>query len=364
MFDSPIFDVAIGLALIYLVLSLIVTSITQVISEALAIKAGQLKKSIATLLGETARAVKSGKAPGLIEEFYNSPFVMHFRKPGSDGKRAEPSEIDSKSFLPALEHAIEQKFGIENLTEVLDFAAKVKNKAPEAAGALKKLEETPAAEAFLKTDIGKTLASYYQRADREVESGLTTVKNSAVRFEQHVEDWYDSATDKAWTWYRTHLRKISFGVALIVVLAFNADTLRISGSIWNSEEKQTVISAMADKYVEETSLTPGGADGSAGMDATVDQLEERLDTFNAVIEEGDLPIGWHIESVHAFFVHGKIAVNNLKWAEVVSALLGWLVTTFALSLGAPFWYDTLKRVIQVRQTVKQTEKSLAQPKAA
>ncbi|MFT5466807.1 MAG: hypothetical protein ACI8UO_001907 [Verrucomicrobiales bacterium] len=201
-----------------------------------------------------------------------------------------------------------------------------------------------------------------------MESGITEAKSATVRFEQHIEDWYNSATDKARSWYRTHMRKISFAVAAIVVLLFNADTLRIASSIWNSDDKAAIISAMADNYAESTTIsappasgdpTNSGANEPAADEAdqsTVDQLEGQLETFNAVIEEGDLPIGWHIESAEAFFFKGQMTFENLRWRVVMSALVGWLVTTFALSLGAPFWADTLKRVVLIRETVKQTEK--------
>ena len=33
-------------------------------------------------------------------------------------------------------------------------------------------------------------------------------------------------------------------------------------------------------------------------------------------------------------------------------LLGWLITAFAISLGAPFWFDLLNKMMQVRNTVR------------
>ena len=38
-------------------------------------------------------------------------------------------------------------------------------------------------------------------------------------------------------------------------------------------------------------------------------------------------------------------------------LLGWLITGFAISFGAPFWFDLLNRMMVVRSTVKPDEKS-------
>jgi hypothetical protein len=37
--------------------------------------------------------------------------------------------------------------------------------------------------------------------------------------------------------------------------------------------------------------------------------------------------------------------------------LGWIITSIALSLGAPFWFDTLNKFMVVRSTVKPQEKS-------
>jgi len=38
-------------------------------------------------------------------------------------------------------------------------------------------------------------------------------------------------------------------------------------------------------------------------------------------------------------------------------LVGWLITGCAVTLGAPFWFDMLNKIIVVRSTVKPDEKS-------
>jgi hypothetical protein len=42
-------------------------------------------------------------------------------------------------------------------------------------------------------------------------------------------------------------------------------------------------------------------------------------------------------------------------------LLGILLTGFAISQGAPFWFDLLNRFMVVRSTIKPSEKSQEQP---
>ena len=41
--------------------------------------------------------------------------------------------------------------------------------------------------------------------------------------------------------------------------------------------------------------------------------------------------------------------------------MGILLTGFAISQGAPFWFDLLNKFMVVRSTVKPTEKSQEQP---
>jgi hypothetical protein len=45
------------------------------------------------------------------------------------------------------------------------------------------------------------------------------------------------------------------------------------------------------------------------------------------------------------------------WNQLNTHLLGWILTAFALSFGAPFWFDMLNKIMVIRSTVKPREKS-------
>jgi hypothetical protein len=49
------------------------------------------------------------------------------------------------------------------------------------------------------------------------------------------------------------------------------------------------------------------------------------------------------------------------WDQLRWHWLGWLLTSLAISLGAPFWFDMLNKFIVVRSTVKPREKSRDEP---
>ena len=67
-----------------------------------------------------------------------------------------------------------------------------------------------------------------------------------------------------------------------------------------------------------------------------------------------LPIGW------SDVVAGNWPAGNEwggVWRRTVASLFGWLLTAFAVSLGAPFWFDALNKIMVIRSTVKPREKS-------
>ncbi len=75
----------------------------------------------------------------------------------------------------------------------------------------------------------------------------------------------------------------------------------------------------------------------------------------AQIRKLGLPIGWTRQ------VGDPRSLYGVSWAGWLMRILGWLVTALALSLGAPFWFDMLNKIIVVRGTVKPKEKSQEEP---
>lgn len=65
-----------------------------------------------------------------------------------------------------------------------------------------------------------------------------------------------------------------------------------------------------------------------------------------------LPIGWEAQGE-------KWPAWDLGqwWKQLIAHGFGWLLTAFAISLGAPFWFDLLNKFIVIRSAVKPHEKS-------
>jgi hypothetical protein len=70
-----------------------------------------------------------------------------------------------------------------------------------------------------------------------------------------------------------------------------------------------------------------------------------------------LPIGWTGWDANVDDPR-RMPDTVMAW---VLKIVGVLLTAFAVSQGAPFWFDLLNKVMVIRSTVKPKEKSVEQP---
>jgi hypothetical protein len=129
-----------------------------------------------------------------------------------------------------------------------------------------------------------------------------------------VERWFDAAMGRLSGAYKRHTQGWMFGMGAILVVALNANAVGISQALWREPIVRQAAAKAAEKELERCSAAAGGAIACAD-----------LPSFGA------LPLGW-----------GKLPGSRTDW---VVAALGWLLSTIAVSFGAPFWFDILKRAV-------------------
>ncbi|RPH79952.1 MAG: hypothetical protein EHM80_06530 [Nitrospiraceae bacterium] len=77
---------------------------------------------------------------------------------------------------------------------------------------------------------------------------------------------------------------------------------------------------------------------------------ERIKQMSAETEKLGLPIGWSRESKDPKALPSDVGGWALK-------IIGLLLTAIAVSLGAPFWFDVLNKLINIRSAGKQPERA-------
>jgi hypothetical protein len=163
------------------------------------------------------------------------------------------------------------------------------------------------------------------------------------QLQKSIEGWYDNSMERVAGWYKRRSQWIILGLGVIIAVAVNADSIRFATNLSKDTTlRQGVVAA---------------AQAAAGQAKQDDSALNQIKTDLSSLEGLKLPLGWTNED--------KTSTNSD--AGFLSALLrnleshgvGWLLTALAISLGAPFWFDLLKKIIGVRSTVKPQESKAA-----
>lgn len=293
---TPIIDVAIGLALVYLVLALVCTMVNEYIAQILSLRAENLWKGVQSLFQN------SSKAKAFTEAIYGHGLIQSLTQ---NTTSAKPSYIPSHIFSLAL---------TDNLKLTAEAAKPIS-------------EQLKAAD--LDSEIFATLRPLAAAAGSDLD-----------QFRKNVETWFDAAMERASGWYKKRLQTITFWVAVSVVLISNADTLRIVDTLWSDSAVRQSVATAATNLVKETNAQP------AGQETPTPALEAAQKAAGQ--EVGKLlgwrgPISWK---------HPEYRANDPNrfpaGTEWFAKILGLLLSALAASLGAPFWFDILNKIVNIR----------------
>jgi hypothetical protein len=308
VFGSTVLEVIIGMLFVYLLLSVLCSAIAEYLESKWNNRAKLLKKGIELLLNDTT----GGEQTDLAKLFYQHGLI----RPLYRDEHALPSYIPSRTFALALWNmaTTSPQGGVNtNLAE-----------------------------------IRKTVASLPQQ---ELKTALLTLIDEANgdldRARANIEHWYESAMDRVSGWYKRKTTYTMLAIGLVMAAVINADTITLATALMRNSALRSAVVTAAEK---ELAPPPSGAVASVDPAAAVTRAHDNVKALG-------LPIGWN-NSATSDEDPRRVPRSVMEWMLKV---VGLLLTGFAVSQGAPFWFDLLNKVMVVRSTVKPREKSAEQP---
>jgi len=326
LLGSTALDVAIGLIFIYLVVSLICSSVNEGLEAVLKNRSKDLERGIREMLtsstpGNTTLPSGAAQQKDLVQQIYDHPLISGLFKGDYQWARSNkelPSYIPSRNFAGAL----------------LDtLRATMTDQGP----ALARLASNPAAAVAQLREAAAAFQKYDPKISAALVSMIDAAGDDVNRARQNIENWFDSSMDRVSGWYKRRTQYFIFGFGLAIAAFANIDSVGIVRSLSTQAGLRDALVAQASSAAK-----------SSSTDASVEKLGE--------LRGLGLPLGWDNEYNRPPSTPKPDATGIwiYQWALKI---LGILLTGFAVTLGAPFWFDLLNRFIVVRSTVKPTEKS-------
>jgi hypothetical protein len=303
----------IGICLIFASVSLLVSTVTEGLASWLKLRSATLLDGLKSMLNaqdsassgwlrswvppirgtlaqpETAPAPLSGLAllHGLFDHAAINPLGPGNADPSA--ARVAPSYVDPSHFAAALIDVVCQN--------------KARNSFADVSAAIDQISDP---------QIKGLLLGAVSRAGGELD-----------KLHQEVAHWFDAAMDRVGGDYKRYVQFWSLLIGLIFAISFNLDAI-------------AVVHALLTNPALAASIQ-------------VTDLSHLPDAIQ--IKDYGVPIGW-TPATAAPWVDLLTAWNRVPsdlWSVAIQ-IVGWLIMAVAALFGAPFWFDTLQRFVQLRGT--------------
>ena len=341
---SSALDVAIGLAFLFFLFSLVISRINEFVATALNLRHKGLENALRAMLDDHRPAANEAAGGPVVsaDKVLNHALVKPIQQAiqgrflsSALGKlglgRTKLSYLPSRTFSAA----------------VFDLLAPADPADPAHPGAT--AGKGAATDPMARAKAAVAGMSEHNPARQPLLRMMTDAEGDRDKFRGSLEHWYDDTMDRVSGWYKRYVQRIILVITIMLVACLNVDSINIAQVLWRLPTERAAVAAAAAKQA--------GSGSSASQNA-----DEVVRSISAL----KLPLGWtppHITTVSPAGARTVVVSTDpqhlpLGVGSWLIKLLGLLITVLALSLGAPFWFDALTKLGSLRQAGPKPAKSV------
>ena len=280
-----ILEVAIGLVLIYYVMGAVVSTITQMVTEAMETRGASLEKYLLKIAGDKTFDLTNLPQIKALRPIRYANWWNVFGA-GTEEKRVE--KIPAATLVDAF-------FDISGLTAQQSMSA------DDLTGLIGKLPDSEGKQALL----------------RWIQQGVTNINDLRAR----TNDYISGSLNQASATFKARARSLVIIFSLLITLLFGTDSIQLAKDLWADAGLRAVAAQQASVITSQQGQVPD-------ISALINQLSAL-----------SFRIGWWRSQTL------PPPTNFLAWLNFLFLkLVGLGITALAVSQGSSFWYDLLRRM--------------------
>ena len=193
-------------------------------------------------------------------------------------------------------------------------------------------------------------------------------EDAIAAYRTNVETWFNDVMDRLGGVYKRRAQWVSFTLGLAIALVFNVDSVTVINELYREPTVRAAMVARAEHL-----------DGTQEDDLDVKESTEQL---QAEMKALGLPVGWTLadgtqpycadqiqEQGGLAIPFGSQAAGRASYRCLIAAgvaqdvpanlpllwvskVAGWLLSGAMAAQGAPFWFDMLNKLVNVRSSGK------------
>lgn len=190
----------------------------------------------------------------------------------------------------------------------------------------------------------------------------------------NTETWFNEAMDRLTGWYKRKATLLAFLIGLALAAILNVDSVGLAQHLWKEPAVREALVANATEFSNENPTIPT-------VPVEDDQVGSAVDYFNEQFKDLNIPLGWMYEPIpltqgqvcrvipfgqnviwgfednttpgeNRCLVISNAPVNATEWNLKV---MGILFSAVAAAQGSPFWFDILKKIVNIRGSGKRPD---------
>ncbi|MDB5119843.1 MAG: hypothetical protein JWN56_1061 [Sphingobacteriales bacterium] len=341
MSGFPILDLVVGIIFIYFLLSIICSSAVEIALTMGKFRAKMLEKWLMNIFDKeviktNGEKVKLGQA-----------IMDHCSLSALSPNGKATSYIHAKNFTEAL---------LEKVSYDLNNPKSIAHDLDDLIASIQSSKALP-------DDLQRVLLSYANESKNTYRSVSVKTVSEVELFKSKIENWFDSNMDRVGGALKTHyVRPFTFWIAFCIAIFFNADSISIAKYLYSNPSARAEIAAQAYAAADNDALKAQVNQlrkANVADDSVTHSMAQLTDTITARVNElkiakaalnDTLPLGWN-ERVF------NDSQGKFSWLLIPSKLAGLAATILAMMMGAPFWFDLLNKIANLRGTGKKPEES-------
>lgn len=367
-------DALIAFTGIILMVSLVVTVITQIVVAGANLRGKNLLWGLTTLLAEIEPDLKD-EAEKVARKILSNPLINRHKK-------RLPPVIRMEEFSQLL-------IQLSESGDVEEFNQKTRN-------SLKKLTRIDPNE--LAKQLEKLPDQLEKKAKENIKNAQQLIyehlKQARVKVAE-LESWFDNMTDRISERFTLHSKIITAVAALLVALALQLDSLQLIHQVYADSEMRSKLLASTNLFLERgTEILGQRSIFDTAMDSlqnSFPSLPQPTQSFSnrasaerwlqthtppelnlSLVLERYRQIQKKVTEDRLGYLGDQLVVleNDLKgmglkffsgnytwrfWEWGWKKIIGMLISVALLSLGAPFWFNMLKNLTNLRTRLMQNE---------
>jgi hypothetical protein len=400
-------DVGIGMALMFLFVSLICSAIREFGESLLKTRASSLEKGIREMLGDSADPANPATVGSLTDQLYNHPMINALFSGAYQTARSRGivrnipwlGRNGLPSYIPA-----------ENFAKAVIQITRQGSTAADATGILKELSDWATVDANKDKPLAKAIKTALDTAKADITGVQNTAQADLAKTQRAIEQWFNSTMDRVAGWYTRRTAVWLFFLGLGCAVVMNIDAITVMKTLSTDKTLREKVVGEAGELIarceHDKSQCPQSTDEPAAIAAptvaasdaappSLDHIKQTAQQMNEVA----WPIGWSTHWLPAPQERSYVVQNprpkgspaimfplpdlpttfggwvwapfsfggwliHLAWWLLRNeplVIVGWFITAFGVTFGASFWFDTLNKFMVVRSTVKPDEKSPKEP---